>query len=112
MMFRNKCKCEQVCPHGEKCFLKCSDSNCIQQGLETHSQETKTTPLKQSIYILYIIFGVIAMALSWSCNTKEGYSVPARIINAIFAGFANIAYVFWFMILRSDYCFYDKCKVK
>jgi hypothetical protein len=62
--------------------------------------------VKQNVLptVIFIVFAILAFYLSWSCNTKEGVDGLMKIVYGIFAGLGNIAYVFWYFILRRKYC--------
>ena len=61
--------------------------------------------------VVFLLFGFVAVWLSWECNTQMGYSLPLKIIFAIGAFFMGLSYIVSYLVMRMDACWYmDKLK--
>jgi hypothetical protein len=58
--------------------------------------------------VFFLLFGIYAFYLSWSCNTIQGYNFLAKIIFGLFAFLFNFQYLILYLIFRFP-C--KKCEV-
>lgn len=57
-------------------------------------------------FVISILIGLLAVYLSWTCNTAINYHVILKVLFAIFAWFFGLFYIVMYMILRYDTCAY------
>lgn len=53
---------------------------------------------------LGVVLGMLAVYLSWGCNTAMGYSTPVKAVFATFAFFFGLTYIVLYILLRWDVC--------
>ena len=54
--------------------------------------------------LVQLLLGLYAAKLSWTCNTKIGYSFLVKLLSAVFAWFGGILYILYYLLLRTDIC--------
>ncbi len=71
-----------------------------------HIRAYVVSKVKQNVLptVMFLLFALLAFYLSWSCNTKENIDIMMKLVYGVFAGLGNVAYVFWYFILRRKYC--------
>lgn len=55
-------------------------------------------------FVIGTLLGFVAVYLSWSCNTKEGYSTGLKILYAILAFIFSTLYIIFWLIFRWGTC--------
>ena len=59
-------------------------------------------------FVIGVVIGLVAIYLSWTCNTAIGHSTLAKVIFAFFAWLFGFMYLLFYVILRWDVCAYAK----
>lgn len=59
-------------------------------------------------FVVGIVIGVVAVYLSWTCNTALQYGTALKVIFAILAYLFGFLYIILYMIMRYDTCTYIK----
>lgn len=57
-------------------------------------------------FVIGVLIGIVAIYLSWSCNTAIEYHIVMKVIFAVFAYLFGFVYILLYMILRYDTCAY------
>jgi hypothetical protein len=59
-------------------------------------------------FAIGIIIGIVAVYLSWTCNTAMQYNFALKVFFAIFAYLFGLIYIILYIIMRYDTCSYIK----
>ena len=54
--------------------------------------------------VFFCVFGIIAIVLSWDCNSKLGYNIWWKLLFMIGAFVMNAGYIFYYALSRGDVC--------
>lgn len=57
-------------------------------------------------FVISILIGLLAVYLSWRCNTSMDYNIILKVIFAVFAWIFGLFYIIMYMIFRYDTCVY------
>jgi len=68
------------------------------------SKATLEEESNPAFMIMELLVGVIAVYLSWTCNTKAGIEVPMKIFYALFAYVFGILYLLYYAFARYSDC--------
>lgn len=55
-------------------------------------------------FLVSTLISVVAIYLSWTCNTALGYGTTEKVLYAAGAGIFGVLYLFFFVLFRSDTC--------
>ena len=60
--------------------------------------------VSNNTFILMLIINSYAAYLSWTCNTKNNYPLPLKLVFAFFSFMFGSLYVIYYMLFRFDTC--------
>ena len=61
-----------------------------------------TAGISVSVSLVFLIIGIFAAYLSWTCNTKHAISTGSKIFYGFFAFFDNLTYILNYYIFRRN----------
>jgi len=72
-------------------------------ALHDNNKKTQTGGASATYYlysVLHVVLFMLAVYLSWSCNTMKGISVLMKVLYASVAGIFSVLYTFIYLIIR------------
>jgi hypothetical protein len=69
-----------------------------------HEVQELSPCMETILNIVSVLIGLVCIYISWTCNTKEGVNIFAKIVYSFFAFMFGIFYLLYYFLVRQYFC--------